>query len=130
MRELSPRDRPQRRSRQDLRKLLQGAGALGHPEKRRHPIFAGTRTGFEFRRAERRRAETSARQNRIAEHEARFHFRVFKTRRGKWFWSEGRRIVAHGSCLGWRRDSSRRRRSRKWRCPPQRTRNAQRTSDG
>ncbi len=36
VRELSPRDRPQRRSSQDLRKLLQGAGTLGHSEEGRH----------------------------------------------------------------------------------------------
>ena len=38
-----------------------------------------------------------------------FITRLQQAGHGKWFWHEGRRIVAHGACLGRRRNSSRRR---------------------
>ena len=41
VRELSPRHRPQRGSRQDLRKLLQGARPVGHSEEGRNHLLAG-----------------------------------------------------------------------------------------
>ncbi len=43
-----------------LRKLLQGAGTLGHPEERRYRLFAGTGTRPRHGVAERGRSETPA----------------------------------------------------------------------
>ena len=52
-------------------------GLFGIPKKGEIRIFAGRRTGSEHRRAERRRAETSAGPDRTAEAEERIHQRVF-----------------------------------------------------
>ncbi len=59
---------------------------FGIPKKGEIALLAGSGIGFGQRRAERRRAETSAGQNRIAGHETRFYFRVFKTGHGKRLW--------------------------------------------
>jgi hypothetical protein len=58
---------------QDLRKLLQGAGLVGHSEEGRHRILAGNRTRSRHRVAERRRPEASAGPHRTAEAEKRIH---------------------------------------------------------
>ena len=83
--ELPARHRPQRGTLQHLRKLLQGAGTLGHSKEGRDRLLAGPGTRPGHGGAERGRPETSAGPHRAAELKGSF-LRCSTSRHGKWLW--------------------------------------------
>ena len=89
MRELSPRDRPQRGTLPDLRKLLPRPGTVRHSEAGRHRLFAGIGTRSWHRGAQRGRTETAAGPHRAAEAEGKLRRRLQQTGHGRRIWHEG-----------------------------------------